>query len=136
MKDKPCKFCDELGTWQMMQRKRRKEGSPVRDVYEVALVVRSKVDGQKGTRGRITGKGHPLAYCPECGRRLKRTWGAGKPAGRDPEHYEKELKRIVMLPNCNDCGLNGLCAYAPKLGDTVRFNCPLWQRMEAANNGD
>lgn len=30
--------------------------------------------------------------------------------------------------NCNDCGLKRECAYVPKLGQPVRWNCPLWQK--------
>ena len=36
----------------------------------------------------------------------------------------QELQRIESLPNCNDCKRQG-CEYKPKLGEYVRFNCPL-----------
>lgn len=37
-----------------------------------------------------------------------------------------ELQKIESLPNCNDCKRQG-CEYKPKLGELVRFNCPLWK---------
>lgn len=37
-----------------------------------------------------------------------------------------ELQNIESLPNCNDCKRQG-CEYKPKLGELVRFNCPLWK---------
>ena len=71
MKDEPCRFCEELALWKRLQRQNRKEGSPIRNVYGAALVIKSKKDGVRGTRGRITSKSYPLAYCPVCGRRVK-----------------------------------------------------------------
>jgi hypothetical protein len=35
------------------------------------------------------------------------------------------------LPSCNDC-TNKTCGYAPKLGHTVRYNCPLYRGPEQA----
>ena len=37
-----------------------------------------------------------------------------------------ELQRIENLPNCNTC-LRQACEYKPKLGEYVRFNCPLYK---------
>jgi hypothetical protein len=34
-------------------------------------------------------------------------------------------ERIAPLPDCNTCGKRK-CEYRPKLGETVRINCPLW----------
>lgn len=39
------------------------------------------------------------------------------------ESYES----LLDLPNCNNCGILKTCKYAPKLGERVRINCPLWQ---------
>lgn len=41
-----------------------------------------------------------------------------------------ELDRIVNLPNCNDCAMQGSCDKRPEWGTTVRFNCPLWVKNE------
>lgn len=38
------------------------------------------------------------------------------------DYYE----RVASLPDCNDCGGNNMCMYAPKPGQQVRINCPLW----------
>lgn len=38
-----------------------------------------------------------------------------------------EFEKIVAMPNCNDCGRNH-CQYKVRIGDTVRFNCPLWEK--------
>ena len=33
---------------------------------------------------------------------------------------------IMLLHDCNDCGRKD-CPYAPKAGQMVRINCPLWE---------
>ena len=37
--------------------------------------------------------------------------------------YAEELKKAH---DCNDCAGKNDCPYAPKLGQLVRINCPLW----------
>lgn len=32
---------------------------------------------------------------------------------------------ITSKPDCNTCG-NKACVYKPEIGQTTRFNCPLW----------
>lgn len=39
--------------------------------------------------------------------------------------YKHEFERLMNLPNCNDCHLNDTCGARPKLGETVRINCPM-----------
>ena len=39
----------------------------------------------------------------------------------------QEYDAIMALPNCNDCGKAQRCEYLPGWGETVRFNCPLWE---------
>lgn len=34
------------------------------------------------------------------------------------------------MHDCNDCGIVRKCAYAPKPGQVVRSNCPLWEEKE------
>lgn len=36
---------------------------------------------------------------------------------------------VAKMNNCNNCGTGqpGECKYLPRLGETVRFNCPLWE---------
>ena len=36
--------------------------------------------------------------------------------------------RTIILNNCNNCGLKNTCKYVPEPGETVRINCPLWER--------
>ena len=36
------------------------------------------------------------------------------------------VNEMMDQHNCNDCGSSGRCAVAPKLGEPVRWNCPLW----------
>lgn len=36
--------------------------------------------------------------------------------------------------NCNDCGIEKRCSYAPAPGQRVRWNCPLWQEREKENS--
>lgn len=38
----------------------------------------------------------------------------------------RSWESIMSLPNCNDCGRQPGCAYCPKPGQMVRYNCPLW----------
>ena len=42
-------------------------------------------------------------------------------------NYLESYESLIDLPNCNDCGILKTCKYAPKLGERVRINCPLWQ---------
>ena len=32
--------------------------------------------------------------------------------------------------HCNDCGNRDYCGYAPKPGQQIRFNCPLWRAKD------
>lgn len=41
--------------------------------------------------------------------------------------YMRQLEKILALPSCNDCGKAQRCEYLPGWGETVRFNCPLWE---------
>lgn len=36
------------------------------------------------------------------------------------------LRNIEESGNCNNCCLVKNCEYAPKAGQPVRINCPLW----------
>lgn len=50
-----------------------------------------------------------------------------------PNIYEQEFKRLMSLPNCNDCGVKQSgCTYmsCPKLGEDIRINCPMWSPRE------
>ena len=38
----------------------------------------------------------------------------------------KAYDNIMSLHDCNDCGRKD-CPYAPKAGQMVRINCPLWE---------
>jgi hypothetical protein len=42
------------------------------------------------------------------------------------DDYKFFCSDVVNLPNCNVCGVKNECKYAPKLGQKVRFNCPLY----------
>ena len=50
----------------------------------------------------------------------------------DIVYQASEFRRIMSLPNCNNCGKNRSCEYTPKPGEFVRVNCPLW---EGGSNG-
>ena len=34
--------------------------------------------------------------------------------------------RVKSYDDCNNCGSKNVCKYAPKAGEMVRINCPLW----------
>ena len=38
--------------------------------------------------------------------------------------------RVSRLPDCNTCGKQITCEYAPAWGETTRINCPLWKEDE------
>ena len=40
----------------------------------------------------------------------------------------RSWENIMSLPNCNDCGRKSVCAYCPKPGQMVRYNCILWSK--------
>ncbi len=51
------------------------------------------------------------------------------------ESLEEAYKRVLSLPNCNDCGhnLHNSCGHCPRPGEQVRINCPLWKTQEGGN---
>lgn len=50
---------------------------------------------------------------------------------RDRNRYQvlyNNIKEIyVSLNSCNDCFKGKTCEYAPKWGESVRYNCPHWE---------
>lgn len=51
----------------------------------------------------------------------------------DAEYLVKVLnayKRIIESGSCNDCAIKKYCQVAPKWGQPVRYNCPLYQKEE------
>lgn len=42
--------------------------------------------------------------------------------------YKREFERLMALPNCNDCceRVRNGCQCAPRIGEFVRINCPMW----------
>ena len=40
------------------------------------------------------------------------------------------LDTIEQMNNCNTCGIKKKCGYCPRLGENVRYNCPLWEVAE------
>ena len=45
------------------------------------------------------------------------------------ETYKMFFDDVTGKPNCNDCGRLE-CEYRPKVGETTRFNCPLWRGVQ------
>ncbi len=43
-------------------------------------------------------------------------------------------KRMSAQPDCNNCGKLFNCEYMPKCGETVRINCPHWEKEENNEN--
>lgn len=45
------------------------------------------------------------------------------------ETLEETYKRVLSLPNCNDCGhqMRNTCGHCPRFGADIRINCPLWK---------
>lgn len=42
------------------------------------------------------------------------------------DDYKDFYERIIALHSCNDCGSRNSCEYAPRPGQPIRINCPLW----------
>lgn len=49
----------------------------------------------------------------------------------------RTLRNICEAGNCNDCqaGRYGRCAYKPKVGQMVRYNCPFYSRVWEDQHG-
>lgn len=68
-----CKFCEAIERQEFIS-ERHCTPAGIGNVLSVALVSHSVIDGH--LRGRSTdymknGKGYPLKFCPECGRRVE-----------------------------------------------------------------
>lgn len=46
--------------------------------------------------------------------------------------YKQEFEKLMSLPNCNDCceRVRNGCQCAPRIGEHVRVNCPMWSPEE------
>lgn len=79
----------------------------------------------RGKPARSIQLGIEVKKCSECGRGYCETCA-----------NDKEFKRLLSLPNCNDCksSKTGYCGFRPKIGQDVRINCPLWE-AEEENDG-
>lgn len=58
--------------------------------------------------------------------RLKRE--SGKAADCTQCCYKQEFEKLMALPSCNDCieRTRNRCGCAPRVGEFVRINCPMW----------
>ena len=52
------------------------------------------------------------------------------------EELMEKYEKIISLPNCNTCGIKGLCKLCVMPGQVVRFNCGLWVESEQKSNGE
>lgn len=73
MSEKKCRFCEAIEL-QAFINERHGKPAGIKNVLSVALVSCSVIDGQR--RGRSTdymkdGKGYPLNFCPECGKKVE-----------------------------------------------------------------
>lgn len=42
------------------------------------------------------------------------------------DSYKMFFENITKCGDCNDCGKSATCEFVPKVGQTTRYNCPLW----------
>ena len=59
----------------------------------------------------------------------------GKQRKRSDKHRQladwlKLLKRILDSGDCNVCAIKKHCRVVPKLGEQVRYNCPMFVKKE------
>ena len=45
---------------------------------------------------------------------------------RERDDYKIFFENITKYGDCNDCGKSVTCEFVPKVGQTTRYNCPLW----------
>jgi len=42
------------------------------------------------------------------------------------EQLQVFTKQILALPTCQECEIQKTCGYCPRIGQTVRYHCPLY----------
>ena len=42
------------------------------------------------------------------------------------DSYKMFFEDITKCGDCNDCEKSATCEFVPKVGQTTRYNCPLW----------
>lgn len=47
-------------------------------------------------------------------------------AKAERDSYKIFFEDITKCGDCNDCGKFATCEFVPKVGQTTRYNCPLW----------
>lgn len=57
---------------------------------------------------------------------VKRCSDCSKSAECETCSYKAYAKLVEDLPSCNTCALVKTCSAAPKWGEPVRINCPLY----------
>lgn len=45
---------------------------------------------------------------------------------KERDDYKIFFENITKYGDCNDCGKFVTCEFVPKVGQTTRYNCPLW----------
>lgn len=45
---------------------------------------------------------------------------------KERDSYKIFFEDITKCGDCNDCGKSKTCEFVPKVGQTTRYNCPLW----------
>lgn len=73
-------------------------------------------NGEKQLRRQVN---EVTAEWAECVKKLERVT-----AERDS--YKIFFNDITKCGDCNDCGKSATCEFVPKVGQTTRYNCPLW----------
>lgn len=72
--NRTCSFCEQYNFF-AQEPDRRGAGFIVKDYLKAGLIVESERffdTGEKSHAGTYRGRGHPLRFCPTCGKRLKK----------------------------------------------------------------
>jgi predicted nuclease with TOPRIM domain len=92
--------------------------------------VKEEIELYKNTHYKLQYKGEELT-ASEVGKRLDEL----EQVKAERETYKMFFDDVTGKPDCNDCGRLE-CEYKPKVGETTRFNCPLWRGVQGGKGNE
>lgn len=123
-------------TWQKAIVKMEADRAPTVDIESLPLVIQLRhriktleygldiaQNGEKNLKHQLYLVEQELA---DVIKRLKR-------AENERDNFKAFYDGLKDSHNCNDCGKAETCKYFPGIGETTRFNCPLWAKRESSN---
>lgn len=90
-----------------------------------AIIHCEEVVKEKQRKADVLPYDQPLLDCVKCAAEH-----------RQLAEWLKLLKRILDSGDCNECGIKKYCMVVPRLGEQVRYNCPLFVRKGQEEGGE